>query len=55
MTKATLIKTFNWGWLAGSEVQPMIIKVGMWKHFGRHDIGRAKILHLVLKVNRCLQ
>jgi hypothetical protein len=27
MTKATLLKTtFNWGWLAGSEVQSIIIK-----------------------------
>jgi hypothetical protein len=33
MTKASLIKTkqkttFNWGWLIGSEVQSIIIKVG---------------------------
>jgi hypothetical protein len=33
MTKANLIKkkknpTFNWGWLTGSEVQSIIIKVG---------------------------
>jgi hypothetical protein len=29
MTKATLIrKTFNWGWLTGSEVQSIIIKAG---------------------------
>jgi hypothetical protein len=28
-TKAILIRTtFNWGWLTGSEVQSMIIKVG---------------------------
>jgi hypothetical protein len=28
MTKAILIRTtFNWGWLTGSEVQPIIIKV----------------------------
>ena len=29
MTKASLIKktTFNWGWLTGSEVQTIIIKV----------------------------
>jgi hypothetical protein len=29
MTKAILIRTtFNWGWLTGSEVQSIIIKVG---------------------------
>jgi hypothetical protein len=29
MTKASLIKTtFNWDWLTGSEIQPIIIKVG---------------------------
>ena len=29
MTKATLIRTtFNWGWLTGSEVQPVIIMGG---------------------------
>jgi hypothetical protein len=38
MTKATLIRTaFNWGWLTGSEVQPIIIKVGAWQHPGRHS------------------
>jgi hypothetical protein len=41
MTKASLInkqtnkqtnrKTFNWGWLTGSEVQSIIIKVGAWQ------------------------
>jgi hypothetical protein len=31
MTKATLIKiTFKWSWLAGSEVQSIIIKAGTW-------------------------
>jgi hypothetical protein len=29
MTKTTLIRTtFNWGWLTGSEVQPLIIMAG---------------------------
>jgi hypothetical protein len=28
MTKATLKRTFNWGWLTGSEVQSIIIKPG---------------------------
>ena len=31
MTKASIIKTtFNWGWLIGSEIQSIIIKVGAW-------------------------
>jgi hypothetical protein len=43
MTKATLIRTtFNWGWLTGLEVQSIIIKVGVWQHSGRHNIGRAE-------------
>ena len=33
MTKASLIKTtFNFGWLTGSEVQFIIIKMGAWQH-----------------------
>jgi hypothetical protein len=39
--KATLIRTFNWGWLAGSEVQS-IIKVGTLQHPGRHGAGGAE-------------
>ena len=43
MTKATLIRTpFNRGWLTGSEVQSIIIKVGTWQHPGRHGAGRAE-------------
>jgi hypothetical protein len=43
MTKATLIRTtFNWGWLTGSEVQPIIIKAGVWQHPGRHGAGGAE-------------
>jgi hypothetical protein len=43
MTKATLIRTtFNWGWLSGSEVQSIIIKVGVWQHPGRHGAGGAE-------------
>jgi len=35
---APLIQTtHNWGWLAGSEVQSIIIMVGAWQHPGRHD------------------
>jgi hypothetical protein len=42
MTKATLIRTtFNWGWLAGSEVQSIIIKVEAQQHPGRHGTGEA--------------
>ena len=37
MTKGTLIRTaFNWGWLTGSEVQSIIIKVRIWQNPGRH-------------------
>jgi hypothetical protein len=44
MTKACLIKkrTFNWGWLTGSEVQSIIIKAGAWQHPGRHASGGAE-------------
>jgi hypothetical protein len=35
MTKATLKRTaFDWGWLTGSEVQSINIKVGTWQHPG---------------------
>jgi hypothetical protein len=43
MTKTTLIRTtFNWGWLTGSVVQSIIIKVGAWQHPGRHGAGVAE-------------
>jgi hypothetical protein len=47
MTKASLIKkikkkTFNWGWLTGSEVQSIIIQVGAEQYPGRHGTGRAE-------------
>jgi len=43
MTKATLLTTtFNQGWLTGSEVQSIIIKVGAWQHSGRHGAGGAE-------------
>jgi hypothetical protein len=32
----------NWGWLTGSQVQCIIIKVGTWKHPGRHGAGGAE-------------
>jgi hypothetical protein len=44
MTKATLIKTtFHWGWLTGSEIHSIIIKVMMaWQYPGRHGAGGAE-------------
>jgi hypothetical protein len=43
MTKAILIRTtFNWGWLIGSEVQPIFITSGTWQHPGRHGAGVAE-------------
>jgi hypothetical protein len=34
--------TFNWDWFIGSEVESPIMKMGTWKHIGRHGAGRAK-------------
>jgi hypothetical protein len=34
--------TFKWGWLTGSKVQSIIIKVGAWQHPGRHGAGGAE-------------
>ena len=43
MTNATLIRAaFNWGWLTGTEVQSIIIKLGTWQHPGRHGVGGAE-------------
>jgi hypothetical protein len=43
MTKAGLIKMiFNLGWLTGSEVLSIIIKVGAWQYPGRDGAGRAE-------------
>jgi hypothetical protein len=43
MTKTTLIRTaFNWGWLTGSEVQFIIIRVRTWQQAGRHGAGGAE-------------
>jgi hypothetical protein len=54
MTKATLIKTmFNWGWLTGSEIQPL--SSSRWEH-GSFQAGMVqeelRVLHLVSKTNR---
>jgi hypothetical protein len=45
MTKVTLIRTFNWGWFTGSEVQSIIIKAGMVQELPR-------VLHPHLKAAR---
>jgi hypothetical protein len=43
MTRAILIRTtFNWGWLTGSKVQSIIIKLGAWQHLGGHGAGGAE-------------
>jgi hypothetical protein len=43
MTKASHKKTtFSWGWLTGSEVQSIIIKVGAWQYPDRHGAGGAE-------------
>jgi hypothetical protein len=42
MTKATLIRTFNWGWLTDSKVQSIIIKEKVWQHPGRHGARVAE-------------
>jgi hypothetical protein len=55
MTKATLIRTtFNWGWLTGSEVQSIIIKVGAWQCPGRHGAGRDESSTSLEAANRIL-
>jgi hypothetical protein len=47
---ATLVRTiFNWGWLTGSEVQPIIIKSVTWQNPGRHVQEELRVLHLHLK------
>jgi hypothetical protein len=43
MTKATLIKNNNWGWLTGSEVQS-IIKARAWQHPGWYGTGREEFI-----------
>jgi hypothetical protein len=42
MTKATLIRTFNWDWLTGSKDQSIIVKAGTWLSPGRNDAGGGK-------------
>jgi hypothetical protein len=43
MTKPSLIRTFNWGWLTGSEVQYITIKPRICQHSDRHGAGGAEI------------
>jgi hypothetical protein len=33
---------FNCGWLTGSKVQPIILKLGTWQHPGRHGTGEVE-------------
>ena len=50
MTKASPIKTaFNWGWLTGSEVESIFIKVGTWQHQAGMVQEELRFLHLHLK------
>jgi hypothetical protein len=42
MTKVTLIRTSNWSWLTGSEVQSIIIKAGTWQCPGTNGAGEAE-------------
>ena len=51
MTKKTLIKTFNWGWLTGSEIQSIIIKVGSIQASMVQE-EELRVLHLHLKAAR---
>jgi len=45
MTKVTLVRTtFSWGWLTGSEVQSIIIKMGTWQHPGRDGQEELRVL-----------
>jgi hypothetical protein len=52
MTNTTLRRAFNWGWLIGSEVQSILIKVGAWQQPGRQDTGRVGSLTSCSEANR---
>jgi hypothetical protein len=47
MTKATLIRTFNWDWLTGSEVQAIIIKVETWQPLADMGLKELRVPPLV--------
>jgi hypothetical protein len=42
MTKATVLKKFNWEWFTASEVQSIIIKARAWQYPGRHGASRGE-------------
>jgi hypothetical protein len=43
MTKATFIRTtYIWGWLPGSDIQSIVIKMGTQQHLGRHGAERTE-------------
>jgi hypothetical protein len=51
MNKVTLKRTTgNWGWLTGSEVQSIIIKVGAGQNLGIVQ-EQLRVLHLHLKAS----
>jgi hypothetical protein len=51
MTKPTPIrKTFNWGWLIGSEAQSIIIKAGAWQGPSRHGSVQVGTVQQLLRV-----
>ena len=55
MTRAALIRTtFNWGWLTGSEVQSIIIKVEHGNIQADVGLEELKVLHLNPKAARRL-
>jgi hypothetical protein len=55
MTKATLKRTFNWGWLTGSEDQSVIIiKAGAWQHQVGMVQEELRVLPLHLEAARRL-
>jgi hypothetical protein len=39
LPRQLLKRTFNWGWLTGSELRSVITKTGTWQHPGRHGGG----------------
>jgi hypothetical protein len=52
MTKAALIRTFNWGWLTGSEVQSIIIKlqVGSMAASRQAWCRRSREFYIILRL-----
>ena len=52
MPKATLIRTFDWGWLTGPEIEYIIIKARAWQCPSRHGPGVAESSTSFPKANR---